>query len=148
MRRPTDDILPVSDRLTILPLDVTDPDSIRTAFAQAGDIDVLVNNAGFGAAVPVELIEPDTARALFETNTLGTLATMQAILPVPRTPPWYDHQCHVDGHPQAAAAGWRLSGEQGSRECADRKPGGRNEAVWRARAYRPSRSLARDTLWQ
>lgn len=82
MRRPTDDILPVSDRLTILPLDVTDPDSIRTAFAQAGDIDVLVNNAGFGAAVPVELIEPDTARALFETNTLGTLATMQAILPM------------------------------------------------------------------
>ena len=81
MRRPTPDILPVSDHLTILPLDVTDPNSIRKAFAQAGDIDVLVNNAGFGAAVPVELIEPETARTLFETNTLGTLATMQAILP-------------------------------------------------------------------
>jgi len=81
MRRPMLDILPVSDRLTILPLDVTNPHSIRKAFAEAGDIDVLVNNAGFGAAVPVELIEPDTARQLFETNTLGTLATMQAILP-------------------------------------------------------------------
>jgi short-subunit dehydrogenase len=42
---------------------------------------VLVNNAGFGAAVPIELIEPDTARALFETNTLGTLAMLRAVLP-------------------------------------------------------------------
>ncbi|GAJ28752.1 SDR family oxidoreductase [Acidomonas methanolica] len=81
MRRPTPDILPVSDHLTVLPLDVTDPASIRKAVEQIGDIDVLVNNAGFGAAVPVELIEPDTARELFETNTLGTLAMMQAVLP-------------------------------------------------------------------
>ncbi|GBQ20441.1 SDR family oxidoreductase [Gluconacetobacter sacchari] len=81
MRRPMPDLLPASDHLTILPLDVTDPHSIRAAFAQAGDIDVLVNNAGVGAAVPVELTEPETARLLFETNTLGTLATMQAILP-------------------------------------------------------------------
>ena len=44
-------------------------------------IDVLVNNAGFGAAVPIELIEPGTARQLFETNTLGTLAMLQAVLP-------------------------------------------------------------------
>lgn len=81
MRQPRADILPVSDRLTVLPLDVTDPASITRALEQAGDIDVLVNNAGFGAAVPIELIEPDTARLLFETNTLGTLAMVQAILP-------------------------------------------------------------------
>jgi NAD(P)-dependent dehydrogenase (short-subunit alcohol dehydrogenase family) len=81
MRQPKADILPASDRLTVLPLDVTDPASIAKALAQAGDIDVLVNNAGFGAAVPIELIEPDTARQLFETNTLGTLAMLQAILP-------------------------------------------------------------------
>jgi NAD(P)-dependent dehydrogenase (short-subunit alcohol dehydrogenase family) len=31
--------------------------------------------------VPIELIEPETARALFETNTLGTLAMIQAVLP-------------------------------------------------------------------
>jgi NAD(P)-dependent dehydrogenase (short-subunit alcohol dehydrogenase family) len=81
MRQPKADILPWSNRLTVLPLDVTDPASIAKALAQAGDIDVLVNNAGFGAAVPIELIEPDTARQLFETNTLGTLAMLQAILP-------------------------------------------------------------------
>jgi NAD(P)-dependent dehydrogenase (short-subunit alcohol dehydrogenase family) len=54
MRQPKADILPASDRLTVLPLDVTDPASIAKALAQAGDIDVLVNNAGFGAAVPIE----------------------------------------------------------------------------------------------
>lgn len=81
MRQPKTDILPASDYLTVLPLDVTDPDSITSALGQAGEIDVLVNNAGFGAAVPIELIEPDTARQLFETNTLGTLAMLQAILP-------------------------------------------------------------------
>jgi NAD(P)-dependent dehydrogenase (short-subunit alcohol dehydrogenase family) len=81
MRQPKADILPVSDNLTVLPLDVTDPDSITRALGHAGDIDVLVNNAGIGAAVPIELIEPDTARRLFETNTLGTLAMVQAALP-------------------------------------------------------------------
>ncbi|MDH7638808.1 SDR family oxidoreductase [Sphingomonas oryzagri] len=81
MRKPGADILPPADNLTILPLDVTDPASIASAMDKAGDIDVLVNNAGFGAAVPIELIEPDTARQLFETNTLGTLAMLQAVLP-------------------------------------------------------------------
>lgn len=38
---------------TCVPLDVTDPDSIREAVAQAGDIDVLVNNAGVSSAQPV-----------------------------------------------------------------------------------------------
>jgi NAD(P)-dependent dehydrogenase (short-subunit alcohol dehydrogenase family) len=81
MRNPKADILPASDNLVILPLDVIDPASVAAAIDAAGDIDVLVNNAGFGAAVPIELIEPETARQLFETNTLGTLAMLQAVLP-------------------------------------------------------------------
>jgi NAD(P)-dependent dehydrogenase (short-subunit alcohol dehydrogenase family) len=81
MRKPRGDILPVSNDLTILPLDVTDPASVASAVEQAGEFDVLVNNAGLGAAVPIELIEPETARLLFETNTLGTLAMLQAALP-------------------------------------------------------------------
>jgi len=81
MRTPRPDILPASDNLVILPLDVTDAASVAGAMAKAGDVDVLVNNAGFGAAVPVELIEPETARQLFETNTLGTLTMLQAVLP-------------------------------------------------------------------
>ncbi|WP_225769995.1 SDR family oxidoreductase [Inquilinus sp. Marseille-Q2685] len=81
MRQPKADILPASANLVVLPLDVTDRGSIARALGQAGEIDVLVNNAGFGAAVPIELIEPETARQLFETNTLGTLTMLQAILP-------------------------------------------------------------------
>lgn len=81
MRTPDADVLPASDNLQILPLDVTDNASIASAIAAAGPIDVLVNNAGFGAAVPIELIEPETARALFDTNTLGTLAMLRAVLP-------------------------------------------------------------------
>jgi NAD(P)-dependent dehydrogenase (short-subunit alcohol dehydrogenase family) len=81
MRKPSTDILPASDKLIVLPLDVTDHASIASAIDKAGDIDVLVNNAGFGAAVPIELIDFETARQLFETNMLGTLAMLQAVLP-------------------------------------------------------------------
>lgn len=80
MRTPRQDLLPASEHLRILPLDVTDPDSIARTMADAGPIDVLANNAGVGAPVPVELTTPETARALFETNTLGTLAMTQAAL--------------------------------------------------------------------
>ncbi|MBT2767819.1 SDR family oxidoreductase [Stenotrophomonas sp. ISL-67] len=81
MRTPQADVLPPSDHLRVLALDITDPDSIAAAVAHAGPIDALVNNAGFGAPVPVELTPMETARALFETNTLGTLAMTQAVLP-------------------------------------------------------------------
>lgn len=81
MRTPREDVLPHSERLRVLALDVTDPDSIRRAVDAAGPIDVLVNNAGFGAAVPFELTPTALARELFETNTLGTMAVTQAVLP-------------------------------------------------------------------
>ncbi|WP_321788022.1 SDR family oxidoreductase [Burkholderia pyrrocinia] len=81
MRTPREDVLPPSERLRVLALDVTDADSIRAALDAAGPIDVLVNNAGFGAAAPAELTPLDTVRALFETNTIGTIAVTQAVLP-------------------------------------------------------------------
>jgi NAD(P)-dependent dehydrogenase (short-subunit alcohol dehydrogenase family) len=81
MRKPQEDLLPASERLRVLPLDVTAPLSVTRAVAEAGPIDVLVNNAGFGVPSPIELTEPEMARALFETNTLGTLAMVQAVLP-------------------------------------------------------------------
>ncbi|WP_176048292.1 SDR family oxidoreductase [Burkholderia sp. BCC1644] len=81
MRTPREDVLPPSANLRVLPLDVTNADSIRAAIEAAGPIDVLVNNAGFGAAAPAELTPLDTVRALFETNTIGTIALTQAVLP-------------------------------------------------------------------
>jgi NAD(P)-dependent dehydrogenase (short-subunit alcohol dehydrogenase family) len=84
MRKPQEDLLPASERLRVLPLDITAPLSVARAIAEAGPIDVLVNNAGFGVPSPIELTAPETARALFETNTLGTLAMVRAVLPALR----------------------------------------------------------------
>lgn len=81
MRTPRADVLPASDRLRILPLDVTDADSIRRAVDAAGPVDVLINNAGIGAAAPFELTPATLVRELFETNTIGTMAVTQAVLP-------------------------------------------------------------------
>jgi NAD(P)-dependent dehydrogenase (short-subunit alcohol dehydrogenase family) len=81
MRRPDPAVLPASDRLKVLALDVADADSIRVAIDAAGPIDVLVNNAGIGVLMPLEATPLDTARDVFETNTLGTIAMTQAVLP-------------------------------------------------------------------
>lgn len=81
MRTPREDVLPASDRITVLPLDVTDADSIAAAFDAAGPIDVLVNNAGIGSIGIVEATPVDKARELFETNTFGVMATTKAVIP-------------------------------------------------------------------
>jgi NAD(P)-dependent dehydrogenase (short-subunit alcohol dehydrogenase family) len=48
MRTPREHILPRSESLRVLPLDVTSEDSIAAADEAAGPIDALVNNAGIG----------------------------------------------------------------------------------------------------
>jgi len=80
MRTPDATILPPSDRLRVLALDVTDEASIRAALEAAGPIDALVNNAGIGVMYPLEGVSTDTVRSVFETNTLGTIAMTQAAL--------------------------------------------------------------------
>ena len=67
--------------ITLLPLDVTDPASIAQCVAAAGPFDVLVNNAGVGQMSPLEGVSMDKIRELFETNTLGTIAMTQAVIP-------------------------------------------------------------------
>ncbi|WP_428390851.1 SDR family oxidoreductase [Lichenicoccus sp.] len=81
MRDPSASTLPAFDRLRLLPLDVTDATSIAAAIAEAGVIDVLVNNAGIGWLNAVEGTSMETARRIFETNTLSMIAMMQAVLP-------------------------------------------------------------------
>ena len=48
MRTPRPDVLPRSDRMRILPLDVTNPESIAATVEESSNISVLVNNAGIG----------------------------------------------------------------------------------------------------
>ncbi|MCR4456877.1 MULTISPECIES: SDR family oxidoreductase [Pseudescherichia] len=81
MRTPQRDLLPKSDRLRLLSLDVTQQQSIEHAIEDAGDIDVLVNNAGVGMLNALEGVSPQALREVFETNTLGTIAMTQAVLP-------------------------------------------------------------------
>ncbi|SFW24450.1 SDR family oxidoreductase [Luteibacter sp. UNCMF366Tsu5.1] len=81
MRTPRSDLLPASDNLRILPLDVTQPDSIGRALEAAGPIDVLVNNAGIGLFGAFEATPMSTVREIFETNTFGVMAMCQAVIP-------------------------------------------------------------------
>jgi NAD(P)-dependent dehydrogenase (short-subunit alcohol dehydrogenase family) len=85
MRAPSPEGLPASDRLRILPLDVTNPDSIAAAMAEAGPLDALVNNAGVGMLNVLEGAEIARARELFETNVLGAMAMTRAVMPGMRT---------------------------------------------------------------
>lgn len=79
MRRPRADLFPADVR--VLPLDVTDAGSIAAALDDAGPIDVLVNNAGLGLFGAFEATPMTTVREIFETNTFGTMAMCQAIIP-------------------------------------------------------------------
>jgi NAD(P)-dependent dehydrogenase (short-subunit alcohol dehydrogenase family) len=85
MRSPRMDLLPPSPGLQVLPLDVTRPDSIARALEAAGPIDVLVNNAGIGLFGAFEATPMATVRDIFETNTFGSMAMTQAVLPQFRT---------------------------------------------------------------
>lgn len=81
MRRPREGLLPVSDRLRLLALDVTDPESVAAAVAAAGPVDALVNNAGVGVVGAFEATPMAHVRKVFETNTFGTMAMTQAVIP-------------------------------------------------------------------
>jgi NAD(P)-dependent dehydrogenase (short-subunit alcohol dehydrogenase family) len=81
MRNPRADLFPASDRLRLVALDVTRPDSIAAALEAAGPIDVLVNNAGIGLMGAFEATPLETVREIFETNTFGVMAMTQAVLP-------------------------------------------------------------------
>ena len=84
MRTPRPEVLPASERLQVVALDVTKPASIASAVAEAGPVDVLVNNAGIGLFGAVEVTPLSTIREIFETNTLGAMAMVQAVVPTLR----------------------------------------------------------------
>jgi NAD(P)-dependent dehydrogenase (short-subunit alcohol dehydrogenase family) len=74
-----------SDRVLLLPLDVTRPDQIESAVQAAlerfGRIDVLVNNAGYSSVGAVEELDMDDLRVLMETMFFGPVALTKAVLP-------------------------------------------------------------------
>lgn len=86
LRRPEDaSDLAALDRVLATRLDVTDPASIGSAIAAGierfGDIDVVVNNAGYGLYGVFEGVAEANIRAQYETNVFGVMNVIRAILP-------------------------------------------------------------------
>ena len=73
---------------TWLPLDVRSEDSVQAAvqslLAQAGRIDLLVNNAGYVQVGAIEESSVADAQAQLDTNLLGVIRMVKAVLPVMR----------------------------------------------------------------
>lgn len=74
-----------SQKISVVELDVTDDRSIDRAItsilAEAGKIHVLVNNAGIASVGVTEAFTADQAKAIFDTNVIGTLRVTRAVLP-------------------------------------------------------------------
>lgn len=72
------------DNVLVIRLDVLDSASIQSAvnegIAKFGKIDVLLNNAGYGAYGPLEAWDMDGIRRQFETNVIGLLAVTKSVL--------------------------------------------------------------------
>jgi len=86
VRRPEDaDAFRTSDRAFPLLLDVTDyaavPQAVRQAESEAGPIDVLVNNAGYGHEGVMEESSMDDLQRQFAANVFGPVAMTKAVLP-------------------------------------------------------------------
>src|SRR5690348_11845919 len=63
-------------------LDVTSDESVARCLEEVGPLDAIVNNAGIvSGGGPVEGYPLDRFRQMFETNTLGALRIIQAVLP-------------------------------------------------------------------
>lgn len=73
------------ENLQVVLLDITDEQQAIAAANQAvqkfGQIDVLVNNAGYGLLSAVEEATADEVRKNFETNVFGLLNVTRAVLP-------------------------------------------------------------------
>ncbi|MDJ1505809.1 oxidoreductase [Xanthocytophaga agilis] len=66
-------------------LDLTEEESIQTCvehiFKEAGSIDVLVNNAGFGSEGAIEDVTMQEAKSQMEVNVFGAMHLTQLVLP-------------------------------------------------------------------
>ena len=61
--------------------DVSNPDDCRRLIEAAGDVDVLVNNAGFAVLGTINEIDPAEIRGMMDTNYFGTVHCTRAVLP-------------------------------------------------------------------
>lgn len=69
--------------VTLLPLDVTNPEQITATVQQATQqgVDVVFNNAGYGLVGPMEAFQDEQIVKQLNTNLLGVLRVTQAFIP-------------------------------------------------------------------
>lgn len=74
--------------IKVIQLDVIDDESLKNAIdhvtSEAGRIDVLVNNAGYGLVGALEELSMEEIKAQYETNLFGLVRVIQAVLPTMR----------------------------------------------------------------
>jgi NAD(P)-dependent dehydrogenase (short-subunit alcohol dehydrogenase family) len=84
MRKPdTETELNRVDNITLLPLDVTNVEQIKTTAQKAiemGNIDVVFNNAGYGLIGPMEPVTDEQLTRQINTNILGVIRVTQAFI--------------------------------------------------------------------
>ena len=84
MKRAADEGLTIG----LVQLDVTDDASVTAAVLEVekrhGAVDVLVNNAGVGYDGPIETIDIDRARSVYEANVWGPVRVSRAVIPAMR----------------------------------------------------------------
>jgi NAD(P)-dependent dehydrogenase (short-subunit alcohol dehydrogenase family) len=85
VRDGTPDLTAASGKLHVVTLDVADGDAadaaVRRAFARAGKIDVIVNNAGYGLLGALEKATDAEARRLFDVDVFAPFRIIRAALP-------------------------------------------------------------------
>ncbi len=108
--------------VTPVVMDVTDGASVTAAIdqilADAGQVDVLVNNAGIGSNAAIEDIDVENDKLVFDTNVWGVVRCTQAVLPAMRSQ-GSGHIVQISsiagrfgipGQPMYCASKWALEG--------------------------------------
>ena len=101
-------------------LDITDPESVARAAELAGDVNVLVNNAGVSTGASLLTGSLDDVRLEMETHYFGTLSVTRAFVPVIEANgggsilnvlsvlSWF-HAPAIGAYSAAKAAGWAMT---------------------------------------